>query len=100
MLEDLTLNAGPATWGKVVASAYQRHKADRVVGEGNFGGAMVEFVIKTADPLISYKTVTASRGKVVRAEPISALHETGKVKMVGRFDDLEDELMSFTTPGS
>jgi len=99
VLEDLTINAGPATWGKVVASAYQRHSADRVIGEGNFGGAMVEFVIKTADPNISYKSVTASRGKVVRAEPISALHETGKVKMVGRFDDLEDELMSFTTTG-
>ena len=99
VLEDLTINAGPATWGKVVASAYQRHSADRVVGEGNFGGAMVEFVIRTADPNISYKSVTASRGKVVRAEPISALHETGKIKLVGRFDDLEDELLSCTTTG-
>ena len=99
VFEDLTINAGPATWGKVVAEAYSRHKADRVVGEGNFGGAMVEFVVKTADPLISYKSVTASRGKVVRAEPISALHETGKIKLVGRFDDLEDELLSCTTTG-
>ena len=98
-LEDLTINAGPATWGKVAASAYERHKADRVVGEQNYGGAMVEFVVKTANPNISYKAVSASRGKVVRAEPISALHETGKIKMVGKFDDLEDELMSFTTTG-
>lgn len=99
ILEDLTLKAGPATWGKVAASAYERHKADRVIGESNFGGAMVKFVIKTANANISYKAVTASRGKVVRAEPISALHEVGKVKMVGEFHDLEDELMGFTTTG-
>ena len=99
IFEDLTMKAGPAKWGKVAASAYDRHSADRVVGEQNFGGAMVEFVVKTANPNISYKSVTASRGKVVRAEPISALHETGKIKMIGRFDDLEDELMSFTTTG-
>jgi len=99
VFEDLTIKAGPKTWGEVVASAYERHEADRVVGESNFGGAMVEFVVKTANPNISYKSVHASRGKVVRAEPISALHETGKIKLVGKFDDLEDELMSFTTTG-
>lgn len=98
-LEDLTMKAGPAKWGKITASAYERHDADRVIGEQNFGGAMVEFVVKTANPNISYKAVNASRGKVIRAEPISALHETGKIKMVGRFDDLEDELMGFTTTG-
>lgn len=99
VLEDLTLNAGPAKWGKVAASAYERHEADRVIGESNFGGAMVEFVVKAANPNISYKAVTASRGKVVRAEPVSALHETDKIKFVGNFDKLEDELMSFTTTG-
>ena len=99
LLEDLTLNAGPAKWGKVAATAYERHAADRVIGEANFGGAMVEFVVKTADPNISYKNVIASRGKVIRAEPISALHETGKIKFVGRFDALEDELKGFTTTG-
>ena len=99
VLEDLTLHAGPATWGKVAANAYYRHSADRVIGEDNFGGAMVEFVIKTADPNISYKNVHASRGKTVRAEPVSALHETGKIKFVGRFPDLEDELLDFTTTG-
>lgn len=97
--EDLTLNAGPKKWGEVTASAYQRHRADRVVGEKNFGGAMVEFVIRTADPDISYKGVNASRGKVIRAEPVSALHETGKIRFVGDFPELEDELCSFTTTG-
>jgi phage terminase large subunit-like protein len=109
VMEDLTINAGPAKWGKIAAAAYERHKADRVIGELNFGGAMVEFVVRAgAEALaresggsgeISYKSVTASRGKVIRAEPISALHETGKIKLVGRFDELEDELKSFTTTG-
>lgn len=99
VLEDLTLKAGPAKWGKIVASAYERHNADRVIGEQNFGGAMVEFVVKTANPNIPYKSVSASRGKVVRAEPISALHEVGKIKFVGTFPDLEDELLGFTTTG-
>jgi len=99
VLEDLTINAGPATWGKVAASAYNRHAADRIIGEKNYGGAMVEFVVKAADANVCYKGVTATRGKVIRAEPISALHETGKVKLVGRFDELEDELKGFTTTG-
>jgi len=99
LLEDVTLKAGPATWGSVAASAYERHTADRLIGETNYGGAMVEFVVKTANPNISYKSVHASRGKMIRAEPISALHETGKIRFVGDFPDLEDELLSSTTTG-
>lgn len=99
VLEDLTLKAGPATWGGVVGSAYDRHSADLVVGEDNFGGAMVKHTIQTARPNTPYKKVTASRGKVVRAEPISALYETGKVRHVGFFPELEDELCDFTTTG-
>lgn len=97
--EDLTLKAGPATWGKVATSAFERHEADRVVGEKNFGGAMVQYVIQTARPNTPYIDVTASRGKVVRAEPISALYANGKVRHVGYFPELEDELMGFTTTG-
>lgn len=99
ILEDLTIQAGPATWGQVATSAFDRHKADIVVGETNYGGAMVQHVIRTARPNTPYKDVKASRGKVVRAEPISALYEQGKVKHVGYFPELEDELMSFTTTG-
>ena len=107
VLEDLTLKKGPATWGAVVAHAYERHDADRVIGESNYGGAMVEHTIRTAvdedgdtvSPHISYKAVHASRGKMLRAEPISALHETGKIKLVGNFPDLEDELLNCTTTG-
>lgn len=99
LLEDVTVKAGPATWGQTVASAYERHEADRVVGEGNYGGAMVEFVVKTANANISYKSVHSSRGKMLRAEPISALHETGKIRFVGDFPELEDELLSSSTTG-
>lgn len=99
VLEDLTLKAGPATWGNVAISAYQRHQADVVVAETNYGGAMVKQVIKTADNRANYKEVKASRGKVVRAEPFSALYEQGKVRHVGSFIELEDELSGFSTHG-
>lgn len=99
MLEDLTIKAGPARWGAIATGAYDRHTADMVVGEANFGGAMVEHVIQTARPLTPFKAVTASRGKVVRAEPIAALFETGKAKLVGEFKELESELCAFSTTG-
>jgi len=99
LLEDLTKKCGPATWGKIVTSAFERHDADRVVAEENYGGAMVEYVIRTARPGTPYKPVNATRGKVVRAEPISALYEQGKVHHVGYFSELEEELCGFTTTG-
>lgn len=99
VLEDLTLRAGPAKWGKVATSAYDRHAADKVVGEVNYGGAMVEHVIQTARPHTPYQSVTASRGKVVRAEPISALMEKGDVRLVGDFADMEHELAGFASTG-
>ena len=99
LLEDCTVKAGPATWGRVATSAYDRHDADVVVGETNYGGAMVKHVIQTARPRTPYKQVTATRGKVVRAEPFSALYEQGKVRHAGQFTDLEDELVAFTTNG-
>jgi phage terminase large subunit-like protein len=99
LMEDLTVKAGPATWGKVATDAYDRHKADAVVGEINYGGAMVKFVIQASRPRTNYKAVTASRGKAVRAEPISALYEKGKVRHVGYMADLEDELCAFSTSG-
>jgi predicted phage terminase large subunit-like protein len=99
VLEDLTVKAGPATWGKVVCDAYDRHEADAVVGETNYGGAMVQHVIQTARPRTNFRKVTATRGKVIRAEPVSALYEQGKVRHVGYLRDLEEELLGFTTTG-
>jgi phage terminase large subunit-like protein len=99
LLEDCTVKAGPATWAKVATNAFDRHKADCIVGEQNFGGAMVQFTIQTARARTPYKAVTASRGKVVRAEPFSSLYEQGKVRHVGNFAALEDEMCAFSTSG-
>jgi len=98
-LEDCTVKAGPATWGQVATTAFDRHAADIVVGEINYGGAMVREVIKTARPRTPFKEVRASRGKAVRAEPLSSLVESGKIRMAGRFNQLEEELAGFTTNG-
>lgn len=103
VLEDLTLKAGPATWGRTAVQAYMRHLADAIVGETNFGGAMVEFTVQAVAKGMGctpkFKKVTASRGKVPRAEPFSALYEEGKVRHVGRFPELEEELAGFSTSG-
>jgi phage terminase large subunit-like protein len=99
LLEDLTVKAGPATWGRVAAEAFDRHSADCIVAETNYGGAMVRQVIETARPRTPFRPVTASRGKVVRAEPFSSLYEQGKVRHVGMFPELEDELSGFSTTG-
>ena len=99
VLEDCAVKAGPATWGRVATSAFERHEASVIVGESNFGGAMVKMTIQVARPRTPFKLVTASRGKTQRAEPFSALYELGKVRHVGMFAKLEDELAGFSTFG-
>lgn len=99
LLEDCTVSAGPATWGRVATTAYDRHRANLIVGEQNYGGAMVKSVILTARPDTPYRSVTATRGKAVRAEPFSALYEQGRIRHIGAFPDLEDELVAFSTMG-
>ena len=99
VLEDCTVKAGPRTWGGVATSAFDRHAADLIVGEVNYGGAMVKHVIQTSRPKTPFRMVTASRGKAVRAEPVSALYEQGKVRHAGDFRQLEDELAAFSTFG-
>jgi phage terminase large subunit-like protein len=103
LLEDLTVKAGPTTWGGVAVQAYQRHSADAIVGESNFGGGMVKFVVQAAAAKlgmrVNFKMVTASRGKAQRAEPFSVLYDQGKVRHVGLFPKLEDELCAFSTSG-
>ena len=96
VLADRSLPGSPNTWGKEVAAVYHSLKADRVWGEKNFGGDMVENTIRTVDASISYENVTASRGKIVRAEPVAALFEQGKIHLVGSFPQLEDELCGYT----
>jgi phage terminase large subunit-like protein len=99
VLGDATLKGSPEQWGREVVNQFRRWQADCVVGEGNFGGDMVRATIHAVDPNIPYRKVTATRGKVVRAEPVSALFETGKAFLVGSFPKLEDELLNFTSNG-
>jgi hypothetical protein len=103
VLEDLTIKAGPAVWGRVAVEACRRHQADAVIGETNYGGAMVEHVVamaaKDAGLTVNYKEVTATRGKVVRAEPVSVAAARGMIHHHGILPDLEDELCSMTTAG-
>ena len=99
ILADRTCQLSPEGWARRAIEAYHEFGADRIVAERNFGGAMVEAVIRAADRTISYKEVTASRGKAARAEPIGALYEQGKVHHVGYFPDLEDEMSNFTANG-
>ena len=103
VLEDATMHGGPAAWGQRAARVAARWGADCVVGERNFGGAMVKFTIQTTQAtegvMTRYKEVVASRGKHVRAEPLSALYEQGRVRHVGSLDQLESEMEGFSTTG-
>jgi phage terminase large subunit-like protein len=99
VLADRSLRDAPAVWGRAAVRAYHEFKADRIVAEENFGGEMVRFVIRAADPNAPVQVISASRGKALRAEPVSALYEQGLVHHVGNFPVLEDQLCAFTTQG-
>jgi len=99
ILGDYSLQGSPAKWAGEVVSAYSRHGADRIVGERNFGGDMVENTIRSVDGGggIAYKDVVASRGKAMRAEPVVAQYERGRVHHVGTFSALEDEMCNWVS---
>lgn len=100
VLEDATCKLSPDGWARRAITAYHRWQGDRIVAERNFGGAMVQAVVRAADGSVPYKEVTASRGKSARAEPISALYEQGRVSHVGTgLVDLEDEMVLMTANG-
>ena len=95
VLADLSGIYPPALWAQAVVQAYHDFDADRVVAEVNQGGELVEYTLRTIDPLLPYKAVRASRGKVTRAEPIAALDMQGRIHHVGHFPRLEDQMCSF-----
>lgn len=97
VLADLSGRYGPRDWAIKAVRAYRDHRADRIVAEKNQGGDMVETTLRMVDASVPYRAVHASRGKVTRAEPISALYEQGKVHHVGTFSTLEDQLCGFTS---
>ena len=99
VLADYSCNLAPSGWARRVGEAYREWSADCIVAESNFGGAMVEAVIKAHDDTLPVKMVTASRGKIARAEPISTLHDEGRVSFVGYHEELEDQLCAMTPRG-
>jgi phage terminase large subunit-like protein len=82
----------PDQWGRATVTAYNSHEADRVIGEVNNGGDLVEANVRAVQQRIPFKQVRASRGKAVRAEPIAAFYEQGRIKHVGSFPLLEDQM--------
>lgn len=99
VLEDASLRGSPDTWARRAVDLYYKHGADRIIAEVNNGGDLVERLIKTVDRQVPYKKVHASRGKIVRAEPIAALYEQKKVFHVGEFKELEDQMISYVAGG-
>ncbi|QLF71363.1 DNA-packaging protein [Peteryoungia desertarenae] len=91
--------AGPAGWARAVVAAFRRFEADRVVAEVNQGGDMVRAVLEGIEAKLPLTTVRATRGKFLRAEPVAALYEQGRVTHAGRFAALEDQMCDFGPDG-
>jgi hypothetical protein len=99
VLADRSTRDGPEGWARASINAYDEFKADCIVAEQNFGGAMVEHTIRTADANVPIKLIHASRGKLVRAEPVSALYEQLRVHHVGTFPKLEEQMINMAASG-
>jgi len=100
VIEDGTVRAArPAEWAHRAVSLYHRHQADCIVAEVNQGGDMVASVLRTIDPAVPVRAVRATRGKWLRAEPVAALYEQGRVMHAARFPALEDEMCDFGPDG-
>ena len=96
ILEDATMRGTPEAWARKAVEMYRKHKCDRIIGEANNGGDMIEALLRQVDSTIPYRKVHASRGKKVRAEPISALSEQLRLHFVGsNFTQLEDQLVTW-----
>jgi phage terminase large subunit-like protein len=99
VLADLSGQFSPDQWASLAVNLYRSLGADRIVAETNRGGEMVEHTLRTVDENVSYSRVSAMRGKLVRAEPIAALYEQGRVTHVMEFPELENQLCNFV-PGT
>lgn len=95
VLADVSGTLSPHAWARRAVEAYEAHRADRVIGEANHGGDMIETVLRTAAPNLPYRQVRASEGKRARAEPVSALSEQHRLHMVGFLAELEDQLCNW-----
>jgi phage terminase large subunit-like protein len=96
VLDDTSGRMSPIEWARQAVSLYHARRGDRIVAETNNGGDLVEATLRQVDTSVSFRQVWASRGKVIRAEPVSALYEQGRVHHVGAFQQLEDQMCAFT----
>ena len=96
ILEDKSGVFSPDVWIKRAIELYYKFDADRIVCEVNNGGDLIEKLLRVQDVNVPYSSVRATRGKMLRAEPISALYEQGKVHHVGYFKELEEQMCSYT----
>ena len=99
VLSDRSCRMTPDGWARRAAQAYHEFDADRLIVEGNQGGEMVEYLLSTVDRSVPIKRITATRGKRLRAEPVAALYEQGRIHHVGMLAALEDQQASFTGDG-
>ncbi len=100
VLADCSVEGGsPAQWARAVVEAYRRFDADRVVAEINQGGDMVTAMLRSVDERLPVSTVRATRGKFLRAEPVAALYEQGRVRHAGHFARLVDQMCDFGPDG-
>jgi hypothetical protein len=95
VLEDRSGRYTPEGWAREAIALYRKWKADRIVAEANFGGAMVESTLRVVDQSAPVLLVHASRGKQARAEPVAALYEQGRMHHCGTFIGLEDEMVTW-----
>jgi phage terminase large subunit-like protein len=98
VLDDLSCKETPLGWGRIAVNAYLSRRADRIIGEVNNGGDLVEANIRSVNANVPYHGVHASRGKRRRAEPVAALYEQGRVHHVGTFPEMEQQMCSYV-PG-
>jgi phage terminase large subunit-like protein len=99
VLSDRSIKASPDGWMREAIDAFYLYDADKVIAEVNNGGDLVERLLRTIDSNVPYKKVTATRGKMVRAEPIAALYEQKRVSHVGNFDILETQMCEYNGEG-
>jgi len=100
VLEDASVSAAkPTVWAEAAVAAFERHEAGRLVAEVNQGGDLVGEMIRQIDPMVPFRGVHASRGKVARAEPVAALYEQQRVRHLRGMPDLEDQMCKMTAHG-
>tara|TARA_R110000787_G_scaffold95809_1_gene198990 strand:+ start:9669 stop:10817 length:1149 start_codon:yes stop_codon:yes gene_type:complete len=95
VLEDVSGKYSPDEWGRLAVKTFYDWEADRIVAETNNGGDLVERLLRSVDNNIPYRSVRATRGKMLRAEPIAALYEQKKVHHMGAFPELETQMCTY-----